>query len=141
MQQLAPELPAHREDGRALDDDEQAIDGGAFEAEQVAGEDQVPGAGDGQEFGDAFDQAEDDRVEKDMRARFLDRRGRVRGRFTPALRQDSTPDRGLELFDGGEAASAQFLPDLFAGKSAAFFCRERHGGVALAAARSNARCG
>ena len=31
------------------------------EAEQLGGEDQVPGRRDGQEFGDALDDAEDDR--------------------------------------------------------------------------------
>ena len=36
---------------------------GALQAEQVARQDEMPGAGNRQEFGDAFDQAEDDRVD------------------------------------------------------------------------------
>jgi hypothetical protein len=63
VQQLFAELPAHREDRWSLDEDEQRLDGGAVQTEQRLREDEVAGARDRQELGDAFDEAEDDRFE------------------------------------------------------------------------------
>ena len=47
----------------ALDDDEQRVRPPALQPEQRLREDQVPRARDRQEFGDAFDEPEDDRFE------------------------------------------------------------------------------
>jgi hypothetical protein len=55
VQQLLPVFPAHREDGGALADDEQPIDGGALESHEILREDQVTGARYGEKFRDAFD--------------------------------------------------------------------------------------
>src|SRR4051812_7514818 len=63
VQQLLPEHPADGEDCRALDDDEQCLDGGPVQSEERLSEDQMSRAGDGQEFGDAFNKAENDRVD------------------------------------------------------------------------------
>jgi len=57
-------FPHHREDGAGLDHDLEELAAVVIEVEQVAGEDQVAGAGDRQEFGQAFDHAEDQRLEK-----------------------------------------------------------------------------
>ena len=55
-------LPAHGEDGAGLHDDMEELAALVVEAEQVAGEDQVAGRGDGQELGEALDRAEDEGV-------------------------------------------------------------------------------
>jgi hypothetical protein len=60
---LLPEFPDDREDRGALDDDELPVHGIALQAEHVAREDQVSGARDRQEFGDALDEPQDDRFE------------------------------------------------------------------------------
>ena len=51
-------FPAHRQDRRELDHDLEHLAALVVEVEQVAGQDQVAGAGDGQEFGKTFDDAE-----------------------------------------------------------------------------------
>jgi hypothetical protein len=57
--ELDPVLPYHRQHRAGLDHDEERVLLLALEVEQVARQDQVPGAGDRQEFGEAFDDAED----------------------------------------------------------------------------------
>jgi hypothetical protein len=57
-------FPHHGEDGAGLDDDLEQLAPVVVEVEQVAGEDQVAGAGDRQELGEAFDHAEDQRLEE-----------------------------------------------------------------------------
>jgi hypothetical protein len=57
-------FPHHGEDGAGLDDDLEQLAPVVVEVQQVAGEDQVAGAGDRQEFGQAFDHAEDQRLEE-----------------------------------------------------------------------------
>ena len=51
-------FPAYRQDGTQLDDDFEYLSPVIIEVEQVACDDQVTGAGDGQKFGRAFDDAE-----------------------------------------------------------------------------------
>ncbi len=53
-----------REDRAELDDDVEQLPAVGVEAEQAAGEDQVPGRRHGQELGHALDDAEDDDVEQ-----------------------------------------------------------------------------
>lgn len=59
-----PVFPDHRQDGAGLDDDLEELAALVVEIEQVAGEDQVAGRGDGQEFGQALDHAEDQGFQK-----------------------------------------------------------------------------
>jgi hypothetical protein len=54
----------HGKNGPGLDDDLEQLAPVIVEVEQVAGQDQVSGAGDRQEFGQAFDHAEDQRLQK-----------------------------------------------------------------------------
>jgi hypothetical protein len=54
VQQFAPEFPAHREDRRSLDDDDVPLDGLALQTKQTLRQNEVAGARNGQEFGDAF---------------------------------------------------------------------------------------
>jgi len=56
---LGPVLPHHGEDGRQLDGDLEYLAALVVEVEQIAGHDQVAGAGDGEELGQALDDAED----------------------------------------------------------------------------------
>src|SRR6266850_267786 len=55
-------FPDHREDGAGLDRDVEHLAALVVRAEEVACQDQVPGARDGQELGQPFDDAEDQRV-------------------------------------------------------------------------------
>jgi hypothetical protein len=57
-------FPADGQHGGGLDHDQEQLAALVVELEQVAGEDQVAGGGDGQELGEAFDQAEDQRLEQ-----------------------------------------------------------------------------
>ena len=61
----APVEDDDREDRAQLDDDVERRPLLRVEAEQLGGEDQVAGRGDRQEFGDALDDAEDDRDQQD----------------------------------------------------------------------------
>ncbi len=58
-------VPAHGEDGGELDDDLEHLAGVVVVAEQVAEDDEVAGGGHRQEFGQAFDDAEDERDEEE----------------------------------------------------------------------------
>jgi len=74
-EQVAPELqvdseepravlPHHRQHRASLDRNEEHAGAFPAQAEQVARQDQVPGAGDRQELGKALDNAEDQRVQQ-----------------------------------------------------------------------------
>ena len=60
----APVLHDDREDRAELDDDVERVGPLPLQAEQAAHEDEVPGRRDRQVLGDAFDDAEDRRVER-----------------------------------------------------------------------------
>ncbi len=60
---LVAELPAHRQDGAELDHDLEDLALLVVEVEQLPGQDQVAGAGDGQELGQPFDDAENQRFD------------------------------------------------------------------------------
>ena len=57
-------FPHHREHRAGLDDDVEHVPALVARAEQLAGEDQVAGARDRQELGQALDHAEDQRLKK-----------------------------------------------------------------------------
>ena len=57
-------LPDNRQDGAGLDDDLEQLAALVVEIEQVAGEDQVAGRRDRQEFGQPFDDAENESLEE-----------------------------------------------------------------------------
>ena len=65
----APVKYHDREDRAELDDDVEGVPLRVVIAEQGARQDQMPGRGHGQEFGDALDDAEDDRDQQDGHAR------------------------------------------------------------------------
>ncbi len=62
--ELRPELPADGEDRAGLDHDLERLRLFAGVAEQRPGDDQVAGRGDGEELGQALDDAEDERGEE-----------------------------------------------------------------------------
>ncbi len=66
-EETGPVEPDDGEDGAQLDEDLERLGALASEAEEVAGHDQVPGGGDRNEFGDAFDQSEEGRLEEQHR--------------------------------------------------------------------------
>ncbi len=59
-----PVFPADGENGTGLDDDFEELAALVVETEQVAGEDQMAGRGDGQELGQALDDAEDEGMQQ-----------------------------------------------------------------------------
>jgi len=64
MPQPRTVFPHHRQDRRELDGDLEHLALLVVEAEQLPGEDQVPGTGDRQKFGQALDDAEDQGVQQ-----------------------------------------------------------------------------
>ena len=62
---LDPEFPAHGKNCAGLDHDFEYLDFFAGEIKQAAGEDQVPGRRNRQKFGQAFDDAHDQRLERE----------------------------------------------------------------------------
>src|SRR5436190_1722753 len=64
--EIAPRAPVvddRRQQRPELDDDGEAVDAGALQAQGPAGEDEVAGGGHGDELGEAFEDAEEDRME------------------------------------------------------------------------------